>query len=214
MNHIARAGSVFAGVLAVMVSGCTIQSNSPFVPPERGAPQSFVLAPQANPAPCKGQKTTKKYASVTAKLSTRGGSLCIPAFRGLGGAIRYPGVSPSVKVTVLSTTIDNGYPYPGSGRPLLYVELTPAAATTFGTKLRSGTGLIGKGIKVGASYTAFTSMQEFGLWHQGSACYSVAKAGKRGPTIEGLGALLSGFDLSGSALLFEIYPNQQSSTQC
>lgn len=214
MKLIARAGSIFAGVLAVMASGCTIQPSNPFVQQQNVAVPTFHFSPQAKPARCKGQKTTKKYASVSARLSTRGGSLCIPVFHGLGGAIRYPGATPAVKVTVLSTTIDNNYPYPGTGAPLLYVVLTPSAGTTFGTRLRSGAGLIGKGIQVNAPYTTFTSMLEFGLWHQGNECYSVAKAGKRGPTIGDLGALLSGFDLSGSALLFEVYPNQQSSTQC
>lgn len=214
MKLISPTSWIFTGVVAVLASGCAIQSSSPIGPSEGGTAPAFIVAPQAKPAPCKGQKTTKKYASVDEKLSTHGGSLCIPVFHGLGGAIQYPGVKPSIKVTVLSTTVDNNYPYPGSGSALLYIELTPAGSTTFGTKLHDSGGLTGKGIKINAPFTVFTSLLEFGLWHQGSECYSVAKAGKRGPTIGDLGSLLSGLDLSASAILFEVYPNQQSSTQC
>ena len=47
----------------------------------RRAPRAARLVPPN----CKGQKTTKHYASLTVTLSTKGGSLCIPAFGGFGG---------------------------------------------------------------------------------------------------------------------------------
>jgi len=213
MRPLVQTCLAFAGALAICEAGCAGQSSSAVPTRESVAAPALALVPEAKPARCKGQKTTSKSASVTEKLSTHGGLLCVPVFHGLGGAIAYPSVSTAIKVTVLSTTVDNGYPYPGSGTPLLYVELTPSAGATFGTKLRSGGGLKGKSIKAGGAYTAFAAMLEFGLWQQGSACYSVA-AGKKGPAIGGLGSLLGGLDFSGSALLFEVYPNQQSSTEC
>ena len=59
------------------------------------APQQGLL-PNAGPPACKGQKDTKQYASLTVKLSTKGGSFCIPEFGGFGGKIKYPSANPAV----------------------------------------------------------------------------------------------------------------------
>src|SRR5580704_17543100 len=79
---------------------------------------------QSGPPGCTGQRTTKKYGNVTAKLQTAGGSLCIPAFAGFGGSIEYPGVERSVKLTI-RTSAQNVYNEPqlGSGTSMVYVNL-------------------------------------------------------------------------------------------
>jgi hypothetical protein len=118
-------------------------------------------------------------------------------------------------VTVTSTTIDNNFPYPGSGKPIFYLEIALPAATTFGSTLHAGSGLTGKTIKTKADYTVFSEYLKYGFWYQGLSCYTVAKPGKYGGVLDGLGAVLKGQSFGGPyTLLFEVYPNQQSGTAC
>jgi hypothetical protein len=213
MRSSARARNVlFAAVVASIVCGCASQSNDAV--PQGSAPNSIVL-PQAGPPACKGQKTTKTYSSAEETLSSKGGSLCIPKFRGLGGSLEYPGAKPSGKVTVTSTTIDNGFPYPGSGTPVLYLQIELPAATQFASKLRAGGGLTGKPIKAKSDYTVFSNYIKYNVWYAGSSCYAVAKHGKHGGVLAGLSSVLEGQSFGGPyTLLLEVYPNQQSQTLC
>jgi len=183
--------------------------------PQGNAHSSSIVVPQAGPPACKGQKTTKTDSSVTETLSSKGGSLCIPTFHGLGGSLEYPGARPSGKVKVTSTTIDGGFPYPGSGTPVLYLEIALPAATTFGSTLHAGGGLTGKTIKAKADYTVFSEYSKYGLWYAALSCSTVAKHGKHGGVLSGLGAVLDGQSFGGPyTLLFEVYPDQQSQTSC
>ena len=170
--------------------------------------------PQAAPPACKGQKTTKTSATANETLSNKGGSLCIPSFHGLGGSLEYPAAKPSGKVVVTSTTVDSGFPTPGSGTAVLYVTIVLPAATQFASKLRTGGGLSGKALKAKTDYTIFSNYLNT-FWYAGSSCYAVAKHGKHGGQLAGLGSLLEGQSYAGSyTLLFEIYPGQQSQTLC
>ena len=213
MKSAVRALKVLAATLAAaLVSGCALQSLGTM--PRGDAPNSIVL-PQTGPPACKGQKVTKTYSSVAGTLSSKGGALCIPTFHGLGGSLGYPAAKPSGKVTVTSTTIDNGFPYPGSGTPVFYLEIALAGATTFGSPLHTATGLTGKAIKAKSQYTVFLDYLKYGLWYQGSSCYAVAKPGKYGGVLTGLGEVLKGQTFGGAyTILLEVYPNQQSSTAC
>ncbi len=201
-----------AAVVASVVFGCASQSNDTM--PQGYAPSSILL-PEAGPHACKGQKTTKTSSSVVETLSSKGGSLCIPTFHGLGGSLEYPGAKPSGKVTVTSTTIDSGFPYPGSGTPVLYLQIALPAATQFASKLRAGGGLTGKTIKAKSDYTVFSNYLEYNLWHAGSSCYEVAKHGQHGGVLASLSQVLEGQSIGGPyTILFEIYPGQQSATSC
>lgn len=212
-------------ILAIISSACAGQPNGA-VPLQRDAAAPFVSLPLSAPRDCKGQKKKGGDASVTETLSAKGGSLCIPAIDGVGGALEYPGAKPSVKVTVTSTTKDDGFPYPPNqpnAKAVIYLELATTTITTFGTRLRSGTGVTGKGIKPHSMYTAYSAYNDFGIWRQPdgeNVCFAVAKAGKHGGVI-GLGALLQGQtvgvgEFSGSPFLIEIFPGQESGagTEC
>ena len=213
MKSSLRFCSALAVALAAGVaSGCASQSNPTL--PQGDVPSAIVL-PQAGPPACKGQKNTKTYSSAAETLSSKGGRLCIPVFHAIGGSLEYPGAKPSGKVTVTSTTINNGYPYPGSGTPIFYSLIALPGATTFGSTLPAGSGLTGKAIKAKAKYTVFFNYYKYGFWYSVSSCYAVAKPGKFGGVLDRLGALLKGQSFGGAyTLLFEVYPNQQTSSAC
>ncbi len=212
MNAFTRARIVAAVIAATIVSACGSQPTATM--PAVNAPSANVQ-PQAGPAACKGQKTTKKYSSVAETLLGKDASLCIPTFAGLGGALAYPAAKPSGKVTVTSTTIDNNFPYPGSGTPVFYLEIALPAATTFGNTLRAATGLTGKKIKAKTDYTVFLSYLKYGFWYGGPSCYTTSTAGKFGGVVGKLGSVLKGQSFAGSyTILLEVYPTQQSATAC
>lgn len=176
----------------------------------------LVLLPPA----CKGQKKTTKYTKVTEALTKSGSLLCIPEFGGFGGTMLYPGVTVPVKATLISSTTNyaNVPPPKASGTPIFYLNLAPAAATMFGTKLRSGGGLTSKKIKAKASYTGYIDGYRYGFWYQITSCYRVATLGKYGGVISGLGALLKGQQVTGptgySDFEIFIYAGQYGGSKC
>ncbi len=108
--------------------------GGPIAPAPRGGPNAALPA-------CKGQKTTKDYASLgTKKLSTKGGTLCVPRFKDWGGTITYPGpTSSGVTASLISSTT----PYSGPlwppfppGTPIFYIQFnTTYDDVQFGKKL-------------------------------------------------------------------------------
>ena len=180
--------------------------------------------PLSAPRACKGETKSGSNASASETLSAGGGSLCIPAIDGVGGALEYPDTKPSVNVTVTATTTDDHFPYPPyqpNAKATIYIEIATTTNTTFGTKLRSGAGVTGKGIKPHSTYTAFSAYNDFGLWRQPTGehvCLAVAKSGKDGGIID-LGTLLKGETIgqgmySGTPFLIEVFPGKFSSTTC
>lgn len=200
------------GLLATAVLCACAQHGSGLLP---SAPTSMVV-PDAVPPSCKGQKTTKTYASVTEKLLTSGGKLCIPAFGGFGGSIEYPGADPSVKMKLTSSTTDyNKMPKLGPGSPIFYLQLAISSGTYFGTNVRAGGGLASKEIAPGDSYTAFGEATVYGFKLQFTPCYIVAKKSPYGGVIGGVGSLLKGQNVPVAATgVIEIYPGKHAGGKC
>ncbi|MBV9334198.1 MAG: hypothetical protein JO146_09335 [Candidatus Eremiobacteraeota bacterium] len=174
------------------------------------------LLPTANPPACKGQKNSQDYASVTETLSTKGGALCIPEFGGFGGKVKYPGASPSVHVTLTSSTTNyNGMPQLGKGSAIFYLQLAISGATSFGNKVRGGGGLTSAQIQPGYPYTVYGQAVVFGITFNFGPCYATATSGKYGGVIGGVGTLLKGQSIptAGNAVL-EVYSGQQTSSPC
>jgi hypothetical protein len=225
MNVVLRSFPLLLGAAVVaMAAGCAMQPNSPVPLVENMRASAPAFVPLKAPRDCKGQKKKGSDVSVSERLSPHGGSLCIPAIDGVGGALEYPNVKPALKVAVTATTKDDGFPYPPyqpKAKAVLYLEIATTSSITFGTKLRSGAGVSGKGIKPHAMYTAYSAYNDFGTWRQPggeSVCFAVAKGGKRGGVL-GLGSLLKGQtvgvgEFSGSPFLIEIFPGQLSQTAC
>lgn len=204
-----------ATVLAACAQhGAMLPSTSLAMPLTGALPN--VIIPDLTPPKCKGQKTTKNYASLTVKLSANGGSFCIPAFGGFGGGIKYPPANPSVKLKLIGSTKNyNHQPELGSGKAIFYLQLAIANGTSFGSNVQTGGGLTGKKIVAGKPYTAYGQATVSGFHLDFGPCYAVATKGKYGGVIGGVGTLLKGQSVPVAAkAIIEIYSGKQTGTQC
>ena len=203
-----------AAASALLLSACAPHNGMSL--PLTGGTAARVNLPHADPPQCKGQKDQTYYATVTAKLKTKGGAFCIPEFGGFGGKVEYPSVNPPVRLMLTSSTTDyNNLPQLGSGTAIFYLQLSISGATSFGSNTKAGGGLTSQSIVAGDDYTAFGEAIVFGYHYKFKPCYAVATQGKYGGVIGGLGTLLKGVDVpaSGSGFI-EIYSGQQASVQC
>jgi hypothetical protein len=199
---------------AVLVA-CAAHTGTALPPSSLGASAGFAL-PDAGPPACKGQKTTKKYASLSVTLSTKGGSLCIPEFDGFGGTVAYPGANPSVKLQLISSTKNyDGLPELGDGTAIFYLQLAISGGTTFAPKVKAGGGLTAQKIVPGKPYTAYGEATIFSVTFPFGPCYSVATKGKYGGVIGGIGTLLKGQPIPAAASgVIEVYSGKQTGTKC
>jgi hypothetical protein len=206
-------GALIVG--SALLAACASQSGMNVVPAP-GVPSANV-GELAVPKPCGGQKTTAKSASLTQTLSTKGGSFCIPAFKGFGGTIFYPAANPTVKLAVTSSTTDYNHKMQplGSGTALFYLQIATKGGTTFSPSVPAGGGLTGKAIKSGQTYTAFGQAVVAGFPVNLTPCYTTATKGKYGGVIGGVGSLLKGKSIPVAASGYiEIYPGKQASGKC
>jgi hypothetical protein len=181
-------------------------SSGPFA-----SPASAGGAPPA----CAGQKKTKTYALDKEPMSPGHGALCIPAFGGFGGTLKYPAVKRQVETFVISSTTNYaGYPLLGNGTPIFYLQLVLARKTAFGAKIAAGGGLASAEIQPGETYTAFPEELVAGFWQAFEQCYAAATKGKYGGTIAGIGSLLAGRTFDGTSIYIEIYPGRQGGRPC
>jgi hypothetical protein len=212
----------FVLLAAAALAGCAAHSTSSLVPqPNQGipafTPPNAALVPDAGPRPCAGQKTYAQYASDDETLLTTGGSLCIPAFGGLGGSIKYPPANPATTISLItSTTNYNGkLPSLHTGTPIVYIQLAIAGSTTFGQKAKAGGGLTGAAIVPGDTYTAYAQAKIYGFKYNFKPCYAVATQGKYGGVLGGVGSLLNGQKVpANTSGVIEIYPGQSAGTKC
>ncbi|HEY6325699.1 MAG TPA: hypothetical protein VIW73_04160 [Candidatus Cybelea sp.] len=204
----------FCALPACALAACTAHAAAP-LPPTTLAPLAGAL-PDAGPPLCKGQKTTKNYASLTVTLSTKGGSFCIPAYGGFGGSVEYPGANPSVKLKLISSTKDyNHLPQLGQGTAIFYLQLALSGGTSFAPKVQAGGGLTAKKIIPGKPYTAYGQATISGFTLNFGPCYAVATKGKYGGIIRGIGTLLKGQSIPVAASgVIELYSGKQTSTKC
>jgi hypothetical protein len=212
--------SSLAVAAAALLAACAQrEATLPSLPagqPLYGGAMQRVALPDLTPPKCKGQKTTKQYASLTVTLSTKGGSFCIPEFGGFGGTVKYPSATPSVKLSLISSTTNYAHlPELGTGSAIFYLQLAISGGTTFGTNTTAGGGLTSKQIKPGKPYTAFGEAIVFSIPVKFTPCYAVATKGKYGGVIGGLGTLLKNQKVPVKASGFiEIYSGKQASSKC
>ncbi|HVR46407.1 MAG TPA: hypothetical protein VMT95_07205 [Candidatus Binatia bacterium] len=204
----------FCALPASALAACSTHAAAP-LPSTVFAPPAGVL-PDTGPPACKGQTTKKDYASLTVTLSTKGGSFCIPAYGGFGGSVKYPGANPSVKLNLISSTKDyNHLPQLGRGTAIFYLQLALSGGTSFAPKVQAGGGLTAKKIVPGEPYTAYGQATISGFTFSFGPCYSVAKKGKYGGVIGGIGTLLKGQTIFAAASgVIELYSGKQTSTKC
>ena len=222
-------GSLIALAAVASLAGCGMGSSTSSLVPSAGQSGSLPMSssvpqfqggsafPDATPPKCKNQQTTSDHATAKETFSTKGGSLCIPAFAGLGGSLTYPPANPSVGVTLTgSTTNYNGkLPSLHSGKPIFYLQLAIAGATSFGQNAPAGGGFTGQPVKAGHTYTAYAQAVISGFPINFTPCYTVATKGTYGGVIGGLGTLIKGQTLPSAASgVIEIYSGKSASGKC
>jgi hypothetical protein len=211
--------SSLGALAAALLAGCAqhgaMLPSTPISPASLGSLHSVAL-PDSGPPPCKGQKTTKNYSSLTVTLSTRGGSLCIPEYGGFGGSVRYPDANPSVKLQLISSTKNyNHLPELGQGTAIFYLQLALSGATQFASHVQAGGGLTAKEIIPGMPYSAYGQATISGFTLKFGPCYSVATKGKYGGVIGAIGTLLKGVTIPVAANgIIELYSGKQTGTKC
>ncbi len=201
------------GGVVVLVAGCGgLQAASNGTMPAAPALASATTGPPS----CKGQRTTKKYASIDLKLKTKGGSFCIPAFGSFGGSLQYPGVERSVKLTLRTSTQNIYYqPQLGNGTPIVYLNLHFHAGTHFRSHLQSKGGVTSPTIDPGDTYTAFGIVAVGHLELMFPPCYTVATQGPYGGVLQNVGRLFSDTTITGAGFgVIEIYSGEQVSRPC
>lgn len=212
-----------AAAAAALLTACAGRTGGivPPAPAQNLAPSAaralmpYAANPEVAPPDCKGQKSTKQYASVTAKMLTKGGTLCIPAFGGFGGTITYPPANPAVKVKLTSSTTNyDNMPEFGTGTPIFYLQLALLGDTSFGTSLPAGGGLDSATIEPRKAYTAYGAAALGSLWIGFPPCFAIAKKSKYGGQISGIGTVLEGRSVDKTNGVVVIYPGKQSSTKC
>jgi hypothetical protein len=199
---------------ATLLAACAARGTSTLP----AASSSFVpsVTREAKLPACKGQQTTKQYATLTVTLSTDGGSFCIPKFGGFGGSVKYPSANPSVDVTLWSSTTNyNHMPELGNGTAIFYLQLALSGGTNFGSKVGHGGGLASKKIVPGQTYTVFGQAKIYGFPYNFNPCYVIAVKSRYGGTLGGIGTLLKGQSVPAPATgVIEIYGGQQASQEC
>ncbi|MBV8196513.1 MAG: hypothetical protein JO263_00125 [Candidatus Eremiobacteraeota bacterium] len=193
---------VFGVVIAVaLLSGCGGQSA---VMPSQAA--SFdsaqrdmqgVLPDVVPPPNCKGQRNTKKYSYVKSQnMKAAGGSLCVPAYQGWGGALGYPSINQAYKVELISSTKPYNaklFPPKGSQTPIFYLQYVFNGFPVFGTTLGASNPLESIHVTPKKSYTAqLWEKIGSGLWSSLAECYVTAKKSKFGGALGGIGAVFAG----------------------
>jgi hypothetical protein len=208
-NRSDRHIATYAFAAAVLLTACGQPSGT------MPARATFARA-LSGPPTCKGQRTKKEYGNITVTLKAKGSSFCIPAFGGFGGSMQYPGVKPSVKLTIRTST-RNIYDEPqlGSGTSIVYLNLHFHAGTHFRSKLKSKGGLTSQTISAGDTYTAYGIVQVGHLILMFPPCYTVATHGRYGGVLPNLGHLFSGTAITGAGYgVIEIYSGKQVSREC
>jgi hypothetical protein len=210
-----RGAPIIAAV--ALLTACAQQGATlPGMPAFGSDATQRVIRPDLTPPQCKGQKNAKDYASLTVRLSTKGGAFCIPAFGGFGGTVKYPSANPSVKLSLISSTANyDNMPELGQGTAIFYLQLALSSGTVFGKNVSPGGGLASRSIVPGDPYTIYGQAVVDRVKVNFGPCYVIATKSKYGGAISGIGTLLKGESVPVAATgVIETYSGQQTNTTC
>jgi len=199
-----------------LMAGCGGQSGAPVAMPQGVTSNETrgIVSHDVQPL-CKGQKTTKQYASLTVTLTQFGGRVCVPTFGGFGGTIQYPTANPATKLLMISSTTNyNHQPNLGNGPALFYLQLSTSHGTTFGARVRAGTGITGKGLKPGNTYTAYGQVVMNSIPINFKPCFEIAAKGKYGGLVGGLWKLGLHVKISSATAILELYSGKHAKYGC
>lgn len=203
-------------VIAASLTGCADRSG---VVPQSAALAApiapFALPDFATIPGCKGQKTSKDYAqSQPEGINLKGGTGCVPKFKGWGGGIKYPAFSGGGgnSMTVISSTTAYDANFPPSSDAIFYIQIAFNGYVRFTSTLPAGPSLASQQLKAKKPYTIEAAEPVASLWQLLPSCYSTASVGKYGPTIGGLGFPLKNYEVN--AVVISIYPGKLTTTKC
>ncbi|MGA8575476.1 MAG: hypothetical protein WB609_07310 [Candidatus Cybelea sp.] len=196
-----RWGFLISALAIALLAGCAGQSSLTPPPATLGAADTLqrlgTNVPDFTPPPkCKGQKITKQYAEVAKEaMKMSGGSLCVPAFSGWGGALQYPKTYSSYAYNVKLISSTKAYPggsFPpaGSQKPIFYLQIAFNSFPGFFPTLPKGNPLVSSHLTPKKSYTIGLYEYFYGLgWSEEASCYQVAAKSKYGGALASLGAV-------------------------
>lgn len=189
--------------------------------PSAPAPLAVEVPDVAAPPKCEGQKNTKEYGEVVKEtLKKGGGSLCVPAFGGWGGALQYPQTYGSYTYTVKligSTTAYKGglFPPAGSKKALFYLQIGFNSFPGFYPTLPKGAPIVSSHLVPNKSYTAELFEYFYGLgWSAEGSCYQVAGKSKYGGSLAGAGSLFEKFTFLEHNGVLEIFGGALVTNRC
>jgi hypothetical protein len=220
-------GLLSAVVTIVLLAGCTSVTA---IPPQTVSSGSNALASFGSsadrpdisvPPKCKGQKNTKLYAEVaTQNVKTAGGSLCVPAFGGWGGALQYPDLkySQSFTIQLISSTkayASGKWPPNGSQTPIFYLQYAFSGFPTFGSTLPKGSPMVSSHLLAGKAYTVQLWENVIVGWTDLGSCYVVAqKSSKYGGQLAKVGGVFDNVFYREASGVLEIFKGQFASNKC
>ena len=218
-----RPRAVVATLAAAVLAGCggtasVAPSQTSSLIPYAVQLAGPALLPDSGPPACKGQKDTKQYATLTGEvISTKGGSVCVPAFGSWGGALQYPSSNEAAHLTLISSTTayqPGLFPPPGSRSPVFYLQFAFSASVTFGSSLPAGNGIASPKVVPKKPYTAEAALAFGSLWESLGSCYSVSKKVKYGGGVGRVGAVFRNKHMTPSSGVIEIYSGKLVPNKC
>jgi hypothetical protein len=175
----------------------------------------------SQPPKCKGQKNTKLYAVVaTQNVKTGGGSLCVPAFGGWGGALQYPDLkySQSFTVKLISSTkayASGTWPPNGSQTPIFYLQYAFSGFPSFGSNLPKGNPIVSNHLLAGKTYTVELWENVIAGWTDLGSCYAVAKkSSKYGGQLSKAGGVFDNASYREGSGVLELFKGKLVSNPC
>lgn len=221
-------GEFLGAVIATaLLAGCAGQTA--VVPPQTTSAAPSALAnvginailPDVALPKCKGEKSSKLFATVQSeKMSTKGGTLCVPAFGDWGGSLQYPNLnySQSFTVTLISSVKAYGsgpWPPNGSQTPIFYLQYQFSGLPGFGANLPKGNPLASSHLAFKKPYTVEIWEYNYGgLWTSIGSCYQVGAKSKYGGALSGVGAPWVNQFYRDKTGVIEIFKGELVTTRC
>ena len=209
----------FASVVAIgLLAACSGQSSLNPQPAKLGPPDALgrlgANVPNVTAPPkCKGQTNAKDYAELAKEgMKLSGGSLCVPAFGGWGGALQYPKQYGSYpyNVKLISSTkayAGGSFPPAGSQTPIFYLQFAFNNFPGFYPTLPKGEPLVSSHLTPKKKYTVGLWLYFYALgWSEESSCYQVAASSKYGGSLAAAGAVfekLTAVEKTGAIEIFD-----------
>lgn len=216
---------VFA-VTIELLAGCASQSALSPLPANLGSTDALArlgldVPDVSPPSKCRGQKNTKTYAEMAKEvLKGNGGSLCVPAFDGWGGALQYPQQYGSYTYTVKLISSATAYkgsllPPNGSKKPIFYLQIGFNSFPGFYPTIPKGAPIVSSHMKPKQSYTVELFEYFYGLgWSNEGSCYQVAKASQHGGSFADAGSLFERVTFLEHNGALEIFQGALVSNKC